>query len=149
MPSKRRSQRQRHVRVGNHVEIVTANKLLFRGAARDQRCCRMCGRARGDFEAHHVIYEQHLRKLGQPLFCTLNALRLCHDCHRAHHQRRQIVPIAKLTDLNIDYAFHVLGLQACDYLGRYYETHHRLPDGSLVPRLDARVEQAIAREEAA
>lgn len=146
-PPKRK--RQRAVRIGNAVEIAMANKVLFRDAARDQRCCQMCGSTTRDWQAHHVVYEQHLVKEGLPQYSTPNALRLCRDCHELHHKRRQVIPVSRLLDRNIEYAFDALGPKAYDYFSRYYDATHILPDGTREPRLDPRVEAAMRRAEAA
>lgn len=146
-PPKRK--RQRPVRIGNAVEIAMANKILFRDAAREQRCCQMCGSTTRDWQAHHVVYEQHLVKEGLPQFSTPNALRLCRDCHGKHHKRQVVIPVSKLLACNIDYAFVALGPKAYDYLNRYYDHTHVLPDGTREPRLDPRVEAAMKQAEAA
>lgn len=136
-PPKRRKRPQRPVRIGNAVEIAMANKVLFKDAARDQRCCQMCGSTTRDWQAHHVVYEQHVVKAGEPQYSTPNALRLCRDCHGKHHKRQVVVPVSKLLDHNIEYAFIALGPAAYDYFARYYGG------------VDARVEDALARAEAA
>jgi hypothetical protein len=56
------------------------------------------------------------------LWDTRNALRLCDQCHAAHHNRTHPVPASALTESNIDYVFEVYG--ACygsDYLRRRYD----------------------------
>jgi hypothetical protein len=94
---------------------------LFREAARKQRCCVMCGRGRSDWHPHHVVYKQHLRTQGKPLYDARNSMRLCINCHAAHHDRSKVVPLSKLTDEHLAYAFEVLGAAAHYYLSQRYE----------------------------
>lgn len=118
---KRKPRPQRAVRVSTGVEIAKANKALFKDAARAQRRCQKCG-SRAPWNAHHVVYEQHLVKRGHPACSTPNALRLCVTCHELHHKGRAKVTTQQLTDANIEYAFYALGAYAVDYFDRYYDT---------------------------
>lgn len=98
-----------------------SNSQSFKAEARWQRLCAECDKG-GAFQAHHVIYEQHLRDRGLPLYDTRNALRLCYDCHKRHHDGTAWrLTTRKLTPDNIIYAFEVLGAYAGDYLRRYYD----------------------------
>ncbi len=51
----------------------------------------------GDVQAHHVITQQQLRKLGLDvlLWDPANGAAVCERHHRRHHNRRE--PIAKLS----------------------------------------------------
>lgn len=93
----------------------------FWEAARYQRCCAVTGRAE-DWDAHHVIYAQHVKKLGFAhwLWHPDNALRITKVVHGRHHNRKEPIPISKLTDENFDFARKVLGDRAAAYLRRYY-----------------------------
>jgi hypothetical protein len=107
----------------------------FHDEAKSQRCCQMCGTTRWPWHAHHVVYEQHLKKAGAAIWCNSNSMRLCEDCHRRHHNRSQVIPLAKLHDQHITYAFDVLGLAADFYLKQRYAGE------------DERVEQALSKAE--
>lgn len=112
------------------------NPSSFHAEARYQRVCAACGKAR-PFHAHHVIYEQELRRaLGLPkrdpgLYDTRGALRLCalmdSNCHMRHHHGIAVVKTTKLTDDNVAYAFEVLGLYGADYLRSKYDDTLRDP----------------------
>lgn len=107
----------------------------FHREAQTQRCCQNCGRRGNPWQAHHVIYEQHLVDLGAPCWCNDNAMRLCEDCHRRHHNRTAVIALVKLRDRTIAYAFETLGLRAYSYLTEKYAGE------------DPRVEQALATAE--
>ena len=101
-----------------------ANVASFKAEARYQSLCAVCERPGLGWHAHHVVYEQELRRLGMrgnELYDTRNALRLCGVCHAAHHARSKIVKTRKLRDANIEYAFDVLGTRAGAYLRRRYD----------------------------
>lgn len=108
---------------------------LFRQAAQRQRCCQMCGKAGSDWHPHHVVYAQHLRKAGKPVYDARNAMRLCVECHASHHNRSKVIPLLKLTDDHFEYAFLMLGPAAHYYLGQRY-------DGE-----DPRLDQWLAKTE--
>lgn len=102
-----------------------ADKLarrLFRQAARAQRVCQnpACTTPTAAWSAHHVVYEQDLRRLGLPIYDTRNAMRLCRDCHGQHHSRAAPIPVAVLTTNHIEYAREVFGDAYVDYLHRRY-----------------------------
>lgn len=71
--------------------------------------------------AHHVVYQQHVRRHGGDVDDARNLLPLCYDCHRRHHNR--VAPISRevLPDAALGYASELLGDYAEDYLGRYYQ----------------------------
>ena len=95
----------------------------FHDAAGKQKRCAACGK-RASFQAHHVLYRQHLRAEGLPQWDVRGALRVCDEiagnCHARHHNRREPIALTKLTDENIAYAFEVLGAGAYDYLRLRY-----------------------------
>jgi hypothetical protein len=93
---------------------------LFREAARRQRLCQMCGTAKS-WHPHHVVYEQHLEDAGVPVYDSRNSMRLCVECHASHHGRSKVVPLVKLTDMHIEYAFLALGAAAHSYLNLRYD----------------------------
>lgn len=109
---------------------------MFREAARDQRYCQMCGSPRKDWHPHHVVYAQHLKNVGAPIYDTENSMRLCVGCHASHHNRSKVIPLSKLGDQHIAYAFRKLGLAAYFYLKQRYGGE------------DKRVEQLLATAEA-
>lgn len=80
----------------------------------------MCGTAKGGWHPHHVTYAQHLKDRGKPKYDARNAMRLCVECHASHHNRSIVIPLAKLTDEHISYAFEMLGMYAHSYLARLY-----------------------------
>lgn len=103
--------------------IGVCNPQSFYYEARHQRVCAVCGTTRG-FQAHHVVTKQELARLGlsgDDLYDSANALRLCQTHHLRHHGGIRRVRTAELKDLNIRYAFHVLGAFAADWLRRYYD----------------------------
>jgi cytochrome c553 len=105
----------------------------FVEAARRQRCCAMCGKAGSDWHPHHVVYEQHLVAAGQPRWDPRNAMRVCVECHASHHNRSRVIPLSKLTDTHIEYAFEALGASAAYYLSKRYDGED--------PRLDVWLER--------
>lgn len=121
-------------KLGRATEADLMARDLFKREARYQRCCQNCPKT-GEWEAHHVVYEQHLRGVGEPIWDTRNAMRLCPDCHRRHHNRSSVIPLAKLHDGHIAYAFAKLGLRAYSYLKDRYAGE------------DPRLEQALATAE--
>lgn len=119
------------------IRLLRERKRAFLEAARGQCVCAACG-ATDSFDAHHVLYRQHLRDIGFDEWDARNALRLCdrysrRRCHPRHHARGTVVRLAVLTDENIDYAFEVLGPYAADYLRRHYDGD----DERVQRRLDA------------
>jgi hypothetical protein len=129
-------------KVRTTTQLEVTNRHLFHDAARYQRVCQAPGcRRRGprkgiDFQAHHVVYEQHLRNLRLPRYDARNALRLCPDCHKKHHGPNWKLPTSALLDENIAYGFLVLGAAAFGYFRRYYD------DSAEDPRLVAAFEEA-------
>lgn len=117
-------------------ERAISNKASFRAEAAFQRCCQNpeCPKPGAPWHPHHVIYEQHLRGLGLPLYDTRNALRLCVLCHGRHHKITKL-PLTCLRDCNIEYGFRVMGERAYDYFRRYYDGDD--------PRLDIYMQRTL------
>ena len=73
------------------------------------------------WEAHHVVFEQEIVRLGLPRWNTMNVLRLCKTCHHHHHDGTQWkLPLTALRKNNYAFAFRVMGERAFDYLRRHY-----------------------------
>ena len=74
----------------------------------------------GSHRAHHVIYRQHLPvdKEWDPR----NAMACCDPCHERHHSAAKRLPLAALTEENLEFAREVLGEAADYYLARRYQT---------------------------
>lgn len=126
---------QRRPRRARTREEAAAHQRFVAAAGAQGRCAN-CP-SEGPWHPHHAgVYEQKLRALGLPLWHPDNALRLCRECHFAHHRSRAgRIPLRALRDENIAYAFSVLGTAAHAYLMvRYAGT-------------DTRVDRALARLE--
>lgn len=134
---RKRSTRRRPVPSFKQIrDVEDMLRKDFHAAAARQKRCASCG-ASDRFQAHHVIYRQHLRARGLSEWDPRNALRVCHEvcparCHARHHNATARINLTALTDDNVAYAFEVLGAGAYDYLRRYY-------DGK-----DPRLERALA-----
>lgn len=103
----------------------------FHAEARYQGFCAVTGLP-GPFEAHHVIYEQHLARLGiakVDRHDTRDALRLSPKAHSNHHARIRVVCTQELLTCNIEYAVEVFDSsdRAVEYLRRYYDDTHTDP----------------------
>jgi hypothetical protein len=132
------------------IDADRESKRMFHDAARFQRTCAVIGCRTREFQAHHVIYEQHLKDNGLPRWDTQNALRLCPLHHGRHHKRYVdrngksfVLETRVLTDANIDYAFAVLGPAAADYFRTYYA------DADEDPRIEAFAREVMLGEDAA
>lgn len=85
----------------------------------------MCGRT-DDWEAHHVVEAQYLKKNHHAVYIRKNALRVCsrfskNDCHGKHSRGFRKIKLKELTEDNIDYALALLGPQkGAAYLRRHY-----------------------------
>jgi hypothetical protein len=104
-------------------EIERAHRVSFRAHARRQRACQnpYCEHKTAPWQAHHIIYEQHVKKEGWPKYDDRNALRLCNACHARHHDGTTFrIPLAVIPTCAIEYAREVLGDYANDYLMRHY-----------------------------
>jgi cytochrome c553 len=104
--------------------------------ARGELRCRACLTKRAA-HSHHVTYEAELGRRGLPKYDKANMMALCLDCHFAHHNASRRIPLALLSDANLEYAFNALGAHAFDYLTRRYA-------GS-----DPRLDEALRRSEEA
>lgn len=102
-----------------------AQRRAFKNAARYQGGCQApdCKTpAATPWDAHHVVYEQHVEEGAR--WDERNSLRLCRDCHLAHHhdhsgERR--LPVSALPDPVFDFALDIMTRgQAVNYLTRYY-----------------------------
>lgn len=132
---KGRAPKKRHYR--NERELEEANKRAFLQAAWEQRACAVSGDARDrddqgykNWEAHHVVEKRWLKANFMFLWDPRNVLRLTPDAHRRHTNRMEPVPLSRLTDANIEYAFEIMEHRAYEYLTRMYTG------------VDERVEQA-------
>lgn len=118
--------------------MSVSNPESFWLEARWQKCCAECD-ATGEFDAHHVIERQWLRRQGLPEWDTRNALRLCPltgGCHGGQTSKLHKIQLTNLLDENIAYAFEVMGAAAYFYLRRHYAGE------------DPRVEEAYMRASA-
>lgn len=70
--------------------------------------------------AHHVVYEQHVRRRGGDVADERNLIGLCYDCHRRHHNRVAVLPLSVLPGEAVDFAHELMGDAATDYFRRYY-----------------------------
>jgi len=139
----RRGRNTRRPARPSHKQVLDLEDLLrkdFHRAAGRQKRCAACGHT-GPFQAHHVLYKQHLRAEGLPLWDPRNALRVCQEnsparCHQRHHNATGRINLTALTDANITFAFEALGAAAYDYLHRYYDGRD--------PRVDAKLEEVTA-----
>jgi 5-methylcytosine-specific restriction endonuclease McrA len=105
--------------------VAEVERKMFREKARQQRCCQAPGcedPMAHDWQAHHVVYEQELRRLRAPTHNVRNAMRLCQRCHERHHNRTSPIPLAALSAEQLAYAEEVLGERAMDYLTQRYRT---------------------------
>lgn len=110
------------------TDLDRINRDLFHDAARGQRVCAVTGKP-GAFQTHHVLYEQHLRELGLPIWDAMNALRVVPLAHGRHHKRHSVIKTTQLRDENIAYIFDVHPNPA-DYLRRYYDDSD--PDSRII-----------------
>lgn len=90
----------------------------FRRATVKGYCAAGCGMAATD--AHHVVYEQELRKRGLPRWDARDGLPVCRTCHEAHHNGSKRLPLHLLPTVSLEFAFEQLGAYAYDYLRRRY-----------------------------
>jgi len=111
-------------------------RRLFREWANAHRVCMnpLCAHPTGPWQAHHVVYDQHLRAVGLPKFDARNALRLCDVCHARHHNRTAVLLTKALTDTNLRFIVEVYSpawlnpidsspeRAAAEYLDRYYDS---------------------------
>lgn len=90
--------------------------------------CPGCGRSgtrlerdRVTVRAHHVVYEQEVRRRGGPLHDTRNSMGVCDPCHDRHHDGTPWrLPRRGLTAEHRVFAAELLGAAAEQYLARRY-----------------------------
>lgn len=103
-------------------QAIETSSAAFHAAAARQIVCAVCGR--GDaFHAHHVVAKGWLRQHARPLNDPRNALRLCMRCHMQHEfggPGKVEIPLVKLPDHAICYAYGLMGIGASVYLERHY-----------------------------
>lgn len=100
-----------------------------------QGVCAVTGRKSGyngpgqegqPYQVHHVLYEQEVERCHGAEYTlahkydTRNALRIANQVHRLHHDQARKIPIDRLRDENIAYAFELKGAGAYDWLKRRY-----------------------------
>lgn len=116
---------------------AVSNPESFWYEARAQMCCAECG-STGEFDAHHAVERQELRRRGLPEWDTRCALRLCPltgGCHGGQTSKLHKIQLTNLTDDNVAYAFEALGAAAYYYLRRHYAGYD--------PRVEALAEGAF------
>lgn len=105
--------------------------------AQYQGQCAHCGRIKGAWQAHHVVFRQTCRREGAPEWSPDDAIRVCAGapdrCHEREHSGQERLKCSDLRDENIAFAVRWLGPGAAfNYLVRYYEddgdprVHHLL-----------------------
>lgn len=79
--------------------------------------CRRCGN--WAVHQHHVVYRQHIERVGGDRWHPDDALSLCRDCHTAAHMHN--LPLGVLRDENFSFARDLFGAgKAYEYLRRRY-----------------------------
>lgn len=104
-----------------------SNPLSFRDAGRFQRVCAVCG-STGEYEVHHVVSKQRLKKEGllHRVYDPRNALRLCKYDRRCHMNsehggvNKVTIRTSQLTPDNICFLWETLGMAGQNYLERHY-----------------------------
>lgn len=89
-------------------------------------CCAHCGKIKGAWQVHHVVFRQRCRREGAPEWSPDDALRICSGaaqcCHEREHSAQERICCSDLRDENIAFAARWLGAgPAFNYLTRYYE----------------------------
>jgi hypothetical protein len=83
------------------------------------RC--VCGCMRRAVHSHHVVYQQELRRRGGSTTDVRNIVRIAGKCHRWHHDRHVVLPLAVLPDGAFEFAVELMGAGAAyEYLRRRY-----------------------------
>lgn len=110
------------------VMNIEACTTAFKMEALYQRFCQHpdCETSKAPWEAHHAMYEQHVKKYSEDprtLWHPDNALRLCKTCHKqGQHGRKNPVPVCALRTENIEFTARLMGPEAAyEYFGRYYK----------------------------
>lgn len=103
------------------VSLAAARDAFF-AEARWQGCCQVNGDTGVDWDPHHVVRWQDLKRMGLPRYDRRNALRLSGQVHANHTNGSHKIHTIKLLDCNIDYAVEIMGAErAAQYLRRYYD----------------------------
>lgn len=97
-----------------------------------------CADPQADVCQHHVVYRQHVKRLGGDEWDQRDALALCRSCHMGYHNRRDL-PLTVLRDENIVFAFELMGAAAYDYFHRYYAGSDERVERALVEFEEAQV----------
>ncbi len=94
----------------------------FYAAGYAQRVCAVTGKATNRYngDVHHVVEKQWLRINHGPKWDPRNALLLRTDVHELHTSKMRKVPLRCLLDVNIEFAFEMMGAAAYGYLSRHY-----------------------------
>jgi hypothetical protein len=111
------------LRPGRRVHPDREAKLAFQRAAQQQLACMnpACPCPSAPWNAHHIVYRQHLRALGADEWPPELALRLCTDCHDRYHARSLRLTADMLPPTAVAFAVRLLGAErAAAYLDRYY-----------------------------
>ena len=83
--------------------------------------------------AHHIIYQQHVRRAGGDLYDPRNLVVVSDVEHERHHNRSRPFALSQLPDSAFEFAAELLGPDAAfNYLRRRYAGDD--------PRLDALLE---------
>lgn len=91
--------------------------------------------ARDGLKNHHVIHQQHVRGAKGDEWDPLNAFTICRSHHRAHHDRRNVIPLTALGNSVFVFAVELWGCgKTYAYLRRYYSGSD--------PRMDMLLEHA-------
>ncbi len=111
------------LRPGRRVHPDREGKVAFQRAAQQQLACMnpQCPNPAAPFNAHHVVYAQHVRREGGDVFDPRNVMRLCTECHDRYHGNRSLIPAEVLPPAAVAFAVELLGRErAAAYLARYY-----------------------------
>jgi 5-methylcytosine-specific restriction endonuclease McrA len=121
-PRNPRQQAVRKSKDGWATRRYQPGKLEFQDAARAQLACMnpACPRPSAPWNAHHVVYAQHVRLEGGDEWDVRNAMRLCTDCHDRHHSGARRLAADVLPPAAVAFAHALLGERAIDYLRTYY-----------------------------
>lgn len=73
--------------------------------------------------AHHVVYQQHLRRFGGDAGDAANTISLCVPCHMGkQHSQASPLPLSSLAPENIGFIYGLMGPGRAEvYLTRYYQ----------------------------
>ena len=112
------------------AKLGPANAAYRNGISRDrdrwasakENGCRVCG-SRDRLLLHHVVYEQHVRRLGGDAHDPDNSFTVCFTCHMKHHDASDFrISICDLRGENWGFVRALLGEAWVHYFDRYYDT---------------------------